>query len=121
LTSSRQIPAGDIYNGYLNQLCDILSPPDYFLLFQLEELIERSQIIHTQTHHTPLYITASFRYRDEVVATNGENHTYHAGAYLGDGLHGGAITSAVRVAQLIGMSLESVSSVGSKQRGISFA
>ena len=48
-----------------------------------------------------LYATESFRYRDEVVATNGENHTYHAGAYLGDGLHEGAITSALRVAQLI--------------------
>jgi predicted NAD/FAD-binding protein len=36
-----------------------------------------------------------------VVATNGENHTYYAGAYLGDGLHEGAITSAFRVAQLL--------------------
>jgi uncharacterized protein len=109
------------YNGYLNQLCDISSPPHYFLSFQLEELIAKEDIIHTQAHHTPLYTTASFRYRDEVVATNGENHTYHAGAYLGDGLHGGAITSAVRVAQLIGMSLESVASVGSKQEQISFS
>jgi uncharacterized protein len=108
------------YNGYLNQLCDISSPPHYFLSFQLEELIAKEHIIHTQAHHTPLYTTASFRYRDEVVATNGENHTYHAGAYLGDGLHGGAISSAVRVAQLIGMSLESVSSVGSKRQRISF-
>ena len=109
------------YNGYLNQLCSISSPPDYFLSFQLEELIDRSQIIHTQAHHTPLYTTESFRYRDEVVATNGENYTYHAGAYLGDGLHGGAITSAMRVAQLIGVSLESISSVESKRERISLA
>ena len=53
-------------------------------------------------HNTPLYTVESFRYRDEVVDTNGENHIYHAGAYLGDGLHEGAITSAIRVAQLIG-------------------
>jgi uncharacterized protein len=59
-------------------------------------------MIHVQAHHTPLYTTESFQYRDEVVATNGENHTYYAGAYLGDGLHEGAISSAVRVAQLIG-------------------
>jgi uncharacterized protein len=108
------------YNGYLNQLCGISSPRHYFLSFQLEELIAPEQIIHTQAHHTPMYTTESFRYRDEVVATNGENHTYHAGAYLGDGLHGGAITSAVRVARLIGMSLESVSAVGSKREQISF-
>jgi uncharacterized protein len=109
------------YNGYLNQLCDISSPPHYFLSFQLEELIAPEQIIHTQAHHTPMYTTKSFRYRDEVVATNGENHTYHAGAYLGDGLHGGAITSAVRVAKLIGVSQESISLVESKRERISFA
>jgi len=90
------------YNSHLNQLCDISSPQHYFLSFQLEELIAKDCIIHTQKHHTPLYTTESFRYRDEVVATNGENNTYHAGAYLGDGLHEGAIASAFRVAQLIG-------------------
>jgi uncharacterized protein len=109
------------YNGYLNQLCDISSPPHYFLSFQLEELIAPEQIIHTQAHHTPMYTTESFRYRDEVVATNGDNHTYHAGAYLGDGLHGGAITAAVRVAKLIGVSLESISSVESKRERIPLA
>lgn len=93
------------YNGCLNQLCGIaLSPQHYFLSFQLEELIAKDLIIHTQEHHTPLYTTESFRYRDEVVATNGENNTYHAGAYLGEGLHEGAIDSAHRVAQLIGLS-----------------
>ncbi len=91
------------YNGCLNQLCGIpLSPQHHFLAFQLEELIADDYIIHVQQHHTPLYTTESFRYRDEVIATNGENNTYHAGAYLGDGLHEGAITSAFRVAQLIG-------------------
>ncbi len=109
------------YNGYLNQLDNISSPPDYFLSFQLEELIAPDRIIHTQEHDTPLYTTASFRYRDEVVATNGENHTYHAGAYLGDGLHGGAISSAMRVAKLIGMSQESIPSSKDRRERISLA
>ena len=90
------------YNGCLNQLSGISSAQHHFLSFQLEELIAKEKIIHVQKHHTPLYATESFRYRDEVVATNGENHTYHAGAYLGDGLHEGAITSAFQVAKLIG-------------------
>ncbi|NJK76681.1 MAG: FAD-dependent oxidoreductase [Microcoleus sp. SU_5_6] len=90
------------YNSYLNQLCNISPSEPYFLSFQLEESIACDRIVHVQQHHTPLYTTESFRYRDEVVATNGENHTYHAGAYLGDGLHEGAITSAFRVAKLIG-------------------
>jgi predicted NAD/FAD-binding protein len=68
----------------------------------LEELIAKDTIIHVQKHHTPLYTTESFKYRDEIVKTNGENHTYYVGAYLGDGLHEGAIASAFRVAKLIG-------------------
>jgi uncharacterized protein len=90
------------YNGSLNQLCHISSPHKYFLSFQLEELINRDRLIHIQDHHTPMYTTDAFQYRDEVVATNGEYHTYHVGAYLGDGLHGGAVSSAYRVAELIG-------------------
>jgi predicted NAD/FAD-binding protein len=90
------------YNSYLNQLCGISSPESYFLSYQLEELIAKNSLIHLQEHHTPFYTTESFRYRDEVIATNGENNTYHVGAYLGDGLHEGAITSALRVAQLVG-------------------
>jgi uncharacterized protein len=90
------------YNAYLNQLCGISSSLQYSLAFNLNELIAEDKIIHVQEHHTPLYTVESFRYRDEVVSTNGENNTYHAGAYLGDGLHEGAIASAIRVAQLIG-------------------
>lgn len=89
------------YNCCLNQLCGLSSPQHHFLSFQLEELIAQDTIIHIQQHHTPLYTTASFRYRDEVIATNGENNTYHTGAYLGNGLHEGAIASALQVAQLI--------------------
>ena len=90
------------YNGFLNQLCGSSSPENYFLSFQLEELIAPDRIIHREKHHTPMYTTQSFQYRDEIVDTNGEYNTYHAGAYLGDGLHEGAITSAFLVAKLIG-------------------
>ncbi|AFZ28192.1 putative NAD/FAD-binding protein [Cylindrospermum stagnale PCC 7417] len=90
------------YNAYLNRLCGISLSPQYSLAFNLDDLIAKDKIIHIQEHHTPLYTVESFRYRNEVINTNGENNTYHAGAYLGDGLHEGAITSAFRVAQLIG-------------------
>ncbi|KGF73120.1 amine oxidase [Neosynechococcus sphagnicola sy1] len=95
------------YNAALNQLCGITasgnSPPEnYSLAFNLESLISPDRILHIQQHHTPLFTVEAFKYRDEVVSTNGENHTYHAGAYLSDGLHEGAVTSALRVAQLIG-------------------
>jgi uncharacterized protein len=97
-----QTETGWGYNAYLNQLCGISSPEQYSLAFNLDNAIAPSKILHVQEHQTPLYTVESFRYRDEIVSTNGENNTYHAGAYLGDGLHEGAITSAIRVAQLMG-------------------
>jgi uncharacterized protein len=90
------------YNAYLNRLCGVHSSVKYSLAFNLEGLIAEDHIVHTFEHHTPHYTVDSFRYRDEVVRTNGENNTYHVGAYLGDGLHEGAVVSALRVAQLIG-------------------
>jgi uncharacterized protein len=89
------------YNASLNQLCHITSPSQYSLAFQLEPMIAEERIIHVQEHHTPRYTVDAFRYRDEVINSNGENNTYHAGAYLGDGLHEGAVTSGLRVAALL--------------------
>jgi uncharacterized protein len=112
------------YNARLNQLCGISSPVQYSLAFNLESLIApvgglvpsevvcvasrrevasplEHRILHVQKHHTPLYTVAAVRDRSEIIATNGNYHTYHVGAYLGDGLHEGAITAAIRVAALI--------------------
>ncbi len=89
------------YNAYLNQLCGITSNQKYSLAFNLNNTIAPSKIIHIFDHHTPLYTVDSFRYRDEIVMTNGDNNTYHVGAYLADGLHEGAVTSAICVANAI--------------------
>jgi len=107
------------YNGYLNQLCNVSSSSSkYFLSFQLEELINSNRLIHKQEHHTPKYTIESFQYRDEVIATNGEHNTYHAGAYLGDGLHGGAVSSAYRVAELMGNSELEVNKITYSQASV---
>jgi len=96
-----QTETGWGYNAALNKICGVNSPTQYNLAFKLASLIDEAQILHRQSHHTPLYTVSAYRYRDEVISNNGENNTYHAGAYLGDGLHEGAIASAMRVAQLI--------------------
>lgn len=95
-------PKGWAYNAYLNELCSTNPSPPYFLSYNMESMIRPDKIVHVQKHHTPLYTVAAFQYRDEIIATNGENHTFHAGAYLGDGLHEGALVSAERVAHLLG-------------------
>ncbi len=89
------------YNAYLNQICGIAAPPKYSLAFNLDCEIDPEEIVHVQKHDTLLYTVPSFHYRNEIVQANGKNNTYHTGAYLADGLHEGAITSAIRVAQLI--------------------
>ncbi|MEM6598551.1 MAG: FAD-dependent oxidoreductase [Cyanobacteria bacterium P01_C01_bin.69] len=103
-----QTDTGWGYNAYLNQLCGITSPTSYSLAFNLEAEISPEKIIHVQQHHTPFYDANSFRYRDEVIAANGQNNTYHVGAYLSDGLHEGAVTSAMVVADAIEASSKSV-------------
>lgn len=89
------------YNASLNQLCGLGSEPQYNLSFHLEDLISEESIIYTAEHHTPLYTVEAFTYRDKIIADNGENNTYHVGAYLYDGLHEGAIISGKKVAEKI--------------------
>jgi uncharacterized protein len=97
-----QTPQGWGYNAYLNTLCGVSSATPYSLAFNLDSIIAKDHIIYTQKHHTPLYTVESFQYKQDIIDSNGKQHTYHVGAYLGDGLHEGAITSAKRVAALIG-------------------
>jgi uncharacterized protein len=97
-----QTASGWGYNAYLNQFCGVSSNQTYNLAFNLQDRIAPDKIIHVQQHHTPFYDVAAFQYRDDIIATNGEHNTYYVGAYLGDGLHEGAVTSAMHVAQAIG-------------------
>lgn len=48
------------YNAYLNQLCGIQSAVYYSLTFNLQRVIDPSQILHIQDHHTPLYTVEAF-------------------------------------------------------------
>lgn len=97
-----QTNSGWGYNAYLNRLCGVVSDQAYSLAFNLRDAIEPQKVIHVQQHHTPFYTVEAYQFLDEILARNGENNTYHVGAYLGDGLHEGAVTSAMAVAQAIG-------------------
>ena len=89
------------YNAWLNGLCGIESTTDYGLAYNMQDRIDPEKVILTVRHHVPFYQTNAFRYRPEIIANNGNNSTYHAGAYLGDGLHDGAVASALNVRKLI--------------------
>jgi predicted NAD/FAD-binding protein len=91
------------YNAWLNRLCDIEenSGVDYFLAYNLEDRINPAKIIDRQKHHTPLYTAQAMQSVDRIKAANGRNNTWHAGAYLANGLHEGAIQSAQAVKKMI--------------------
>jgi predicted NAD/FAD-binding protein len=92
------------YNCYLNALCGVPDNEEraFGLAFGIDSWIDPAKVVLRQEHHTPDYTVKSQRWHHEVSATNGENHTFHVGAWLGDGLQEGAVTSAVAVSQLLG-------------------
>ena len=92
-----ETPKGWGYNAYLNDLCAVSGKTSYFLAYNMESFIDPQKIISVQDHHTPFYTLEAFQSRQELMELNGNNHTYFVGAYLGDGLHEGAVVSAERV------------------------
>lgn len=92
------------YNALLNRLGNLPDdePRQYGLAYGMRDEIDPQTIVHIQPHHTPHFSVEALRSREEVRETNGENHTWHAGAWLGDGLHESALTSAVAVSVGLG-------------------
>ena len=92
------------YNAYLDRLCGLDTEDDinFSLSYNMEQHIDPKKIIDWQHHKSPTYNVKAILYRQEILDTNGENNTYHAGAYLFEGLHEGAITSGFVVAELLG-------------------
>ena len=92
------------YNAYLNRLCGVPTkgPTQYSLSFNIDKEINPETIIHRQNHYTPLYRPSAFQHRQKIKDHNGDHHTYHAGSYLYDGLHGGAAKSAHEVSKKLG-------------------
>ena len=92
------------YNAYLDRLCGVNIQTDthFSLAYNLEQQIDPEKIIDVQRHSSPDYNVEAIRYRQEILDTNGENNTYHAGAYLFEGLHEGAVTSGFVVSKLLG-------------------
>ena len=92
------------YNCYLNELCGVPENEEraFGLAFGIDAWVDPEKVILRQEHHTPDYTVESHCYHHEVSEANGENHTFHVGAWLGDGLQEGAVTSAVAVSKLLG-------------------
>lgn len=90
------------YNAYINDWYGITGSVGYSFAFNLEDRIDPGCVLDRHEHHTPFYTVDAIRYRHEIIETNGENHTYHVGAYLVDAVHEGAVASAEATAKRLG-------------------
>ena len=100
-----QTPGGGYgYNAYLNRLCGV--PPEcgahYGLALGIDDEIDPGKVVHRQPHRTPSYGVPELRLRPEIRETNGHRRTWFVGAWLGEGLHEGAVASAETVALALG-------------------
>ncbi len=99
-----ELPGGGGYNAWLNDLAGL--PPghavNYGLALGLDAEIDPVRVLLRQSHHTAAFTVAALAHREEVRASNGQRHTWHVGAWLGDGLHEGAACSALAVATALG-------------------
>jgi len=95
------------YNALLNLLCGVPQSDgrSFGLAFGIENEIDPDTIVHVQEHCVPAFTVDSLQSREEIKATNGERGVWYAGAWLGNGLHEGAVASAEAVSRSLGGAL----------------
>jgi predicted NAD/FAD-binding protein len=95
------------YNALLNLLCGVPQSDgrSFGLAFGIENEIDPDTIVHVQEHRVPAFTVDSLQSREELEATNGERGVWYAGAWLGNGLHEGAVASAEAVSRGLGGAL----------------
>ncbi|MBL8682492.1 MAG: NAD(P)-binding protein [Myxococcales bacterium] len=92
------------YNAYLNRLAGLSSaaPPHYSLAFDMGDEVRASSVVHRQQHDVARYSADALEKRAALLEANGTNRTFWAGAFLGDGLHEGAVRAALAIAERLG-------------------
>jgi predicted NAD/FAD-binding protein len=90
------------YNTYQNDVYKLPSKTPYSFAYNLDDVIAKDRIIHQTTHNVPLYGKNHDTKIQQIKAMNGQNRTFYVGAYLENGLHEGAVESAIKVASKLG-------------------
>ncbi len=86
------------YNTYQNTVYRLPTSTSYNFAYGLDDHLPASAILHRADHTVPVYDGSLSEKVEAIQSIQGERNTYYAGAYLGNGLHEGAVTSAMRVA-----------------------
>lgn len=100
-----ELPGGGHgYNAYLNRLAGLSErgPLHYSLAFDLDDELDPATVLHRQCHDVARYDERALAEREDLRRRNGTRATFFAGAYLHDGLHEGAVRSALTIAERLG-------------------
>ena len=90
------------YNTYMNDFYRLSPNVPYSFAYGLNDLIDPSKILHKVSHTVPYYASDHEHKVSRIGRINGLNHTFYAGAYLDNGLHEGAVNSALSVSRSLG-------------------
>ena len=90
------------YNTYMNDFYDLSPSVPYSFAYGLNDLIDPRKILHAVRHTVPYYTPDHENKISRIGRINGLNHTFFAGAYLDNGLHEGAVNSALAVSRSLG-------------------
>jgi predicted NAD/FAD-binding protein len=90
------------YNTYLNNVYKLQTKEHYNFAYNLDQDINKSDIIHKAHHFVPKYNLEHDSKMDLLKHINGENNTFYAGAYTSNGLHEGTTISAIKISEILG-------------------
>ncbi len=90
------------YNTYQNRGYGISTDTDYCFAYGLDHHIHKDKILNIQDHYVPKYTKDHDHKIDKLKHINGSNNTFFAGAYLDNGLHEGAVNSALLISKKLG-------------------
>ena len=89
------------YNTYQNRGYHLPKKESYCFAYGLDGLIDPSKILDVQNHIVPKYRKDHDLKINKLKHLNGSNNTFYVGAYLDNGLHEGAVNSALSVSKVL--------------------
>lgn len=90
------------YNTYQNLFYNLKSKTPYCFAYNLDKYISKKHVLHMCRHTVPKYTSDHDSKVSMLQQINGRQNTYFCGAYLDNGLHEGAVNSALKISKALG-------------------
>lgn len=101
LTNQPQPRVQVTYN--MNILQGFQAPETFCVTLNATDQIQPETILHRRDFSHPLFTPTSMAARQRLLATNGQRHTWFAGAWCGNGFHEDGVVSALNVVRGLGV------------------